>query len=146
MSVPYGAQPQQPLAATATDPHGIAPCFARLANNARKSVRQAALIAASHLEAGEVVEAIVGGRVSGHPAVVVITDRCVLVADEREWKPQVSRLSLDAELRVQGWQDDRTASLTFGIGSQELVVDQIVDRPLAVEMAQRIRYRTGNAG
>ena len=83
---------------------------------------------------------------SGHPAVVVITDRCVLVADEREWKPQVLRLSLDAELRVQGWQDDRTASLTFGIGAQELVVDQIVDRPLAVEMAQRIRYRTGNAG
>ena len=40
-------------------------------------------------------------------------------------------------------QDDRTASLTLLHGGRQLVVDRIADRPLAVEMAQRIRARTG---
>ena len=45
--------------------------------------------------------------------------------------------------KVQGWQDDRTASLTLLHAGRQVVVERIIDRPLAVEMAQRIRARTG---
>jgi hypothetical protein len=93
------------------------------------------------------VEAVVVGKVDGHPAVAALTDRAVVVADARQWRPFARRLALDPGLQVQGWQDDRTASLTLTSTSapmgETVVVDQIADRPLAVEMAQRIRYRTG---
>ena len=95
------------------------------------------------LEADEVVEAVVAGRLDGNVAVVVLTDRALVLADERQWRPVVERFALDAGLQVQGWQDDRTASLTLLHGGRQLVVDRIADRPLAVEMAQRIRARTG---
>ena len=93
-----------------------------------------------------IVRAIVVGKVAGNGAVLALTDRKALLVDDREWRPQVERIALDASLQVQGWQDDRTASLTLVTGGRQLVIDQIVDRPLAVEMAQRIRYRTGTTG
>ena len=85
------------------------------------------------------------GRLGGNGAVLVLTDRQLLLVDDREWSPQVERFVLDASLQVQGWQDDRTASLTLVGGGRQLAIEQIADRPLAVDMAQRIRYRTGTA-
>jgi hypothetical protein len=75
----------------------------------------------------------------------VLTDRALVLADERQWRPATRRLPVDPSLVVQGWQDDRTASLILQSPLGQLVVDQIEDRPLAVEMAQRIRYRTGQS-
>lgn len=95
------------------------------------------------LEDGEVVEAVVAGRLDGHPAVLVLTSGALLLADERQWRPTVERFELAPGLAVQGWQDDKTASLTLVIGSRQVVVDRIADRALAVEMAQRIRTRVG---
>lgn len=84
------------------------------------------------------------GRVEGNHAVAVLTDQALVLADERQWKPMLERFELTPQFQVQGWQDDRTASLTFVVDGRQLVLDQIGDRALAVEMAQRIRYRIGS--
>jgi hypothetical protein len=125
------------------DPNGLGTAYGRLGSAARKTTKVAAVVAGAVIEDGATVEAVVGGRFEGNGAVVVLTDRSLLLVDEREWKPTVERLPLDASLQVQGWQDDRTASLTFVFAGRTLVLDQIPDRELAVEMAGRIRYRTG---
>jgi hypothetical protein len=95
------------------------------------------------LDEQEVVEAVVAGKFEGNGAVLVLTDRSVHLVDDRRWKPFTERLTPDGGLQVQGWQDDRTASLTLVVAGRQYLLDQIPDRPLAVEMAHRIRYRTG---
>jgi hypothetical protein len=134
-----------PVAAPAgpADPNGLGIAAQRLGGSPRKHARIALAVAGAVLEPSEVVEAVVAGRLDDHPAVLVLTDRALVLADERQWRPVVERFALDARLQVQGWQDDRTASLTLLHGGRELVVDRITDRPLAVELAQRIRARTG---
>jgi hypothetical protein len=92
---------------------------------------------------GEQVEAAVAGKVAGNGAVLVLTDRALHLVDDRQWKPTTERFEVNGSLQVQGWQDERTASLTLVVDGRQLVIDQIPDRPLAVEMAQRIRHRTG---
>jgi hypothetical protein len=101
------------------------------------------VVAGAVLPDGETVEAVVAGRVEGHGSVLVLTDRSLVLVDDREWKPLVETIPISSQLEVQGWQDDRTASLTLVAGGRTLVLDQIADRELAVEMAGRIRYRTG---
>jgi len=115
----------------------------RLGNSSRKQARVALAVAGAVLEPDEVVEAVVAGKLSDVPAVLVLTDRALVLADERQWRPVVQRFALDQSLQVQGWQDDRTASLTLLHAGQQIAVERIADRPLAVEMAQRIRARTG---
>lgn len=101
-------------------------------------------VAGAVLRDGEVVEALVVGKFEGNPALLVLTDQALLLVDDRQWKPTTERFTVDAELQVQGWQDDRTASLTLVVAGRQLVVDQIGDRPMAVELAQRIRYRANS--
>ena len=55
-------------------------------------------------------------------------------------------MPVDPELVVQGWQDERTAALTFVAGDRHEVVERIGDRGLAVELAQRIRHLQGVDG
>ena len=95
------------------------------------------------LEDGEAVEAVVAGKLDGNPAVLVLTDRALRLVDERPWRPVSERFTVGGGLQVQGWQDDRSASLTLVSEGRQLVLDQIADRAMAVEMAQRIRYRAG---
>ena len=95
------------------------------------------------LDPGDVAEALVVGRCDGQVAALALTDRALVLVDDRQWKPRVERFTLDASLQVQGWQDDKTASLTLVVGGRQVVVERIADRPVAVEMAQRIRARTG---
>ena len=40
---------------------------------------------------------------------------------------------------MQGWQDDRTASLIFVSEGQSITLSLIADRPLAQELAHRLR-------
>lgn len=101
-------------------------------------------MAGAVLEAGEIVEAVAAGRFENNPAVLVLTDRAVRLCDERQWQPVTERFALDASLQVQGWQDDKTASLTLAVDGRQLMLDRIADRALAVEIAQRIRARTGS--
>jgi len=137
------APPPPPGATGAPDPNGLGLAFGRLGSGARKSAKAAVTVAGALLDEGETVEAVVAGRLEGHGAVVVLSDRSLRLVDDREWRPFHEQLPLGPGLEVQGWQDDRTASLTFVFGGRSLVLDQIPDRELAVEMAGRIRYRAG---
>jgi hypothetical protein len=117
--------------------------FGRLSSGARKTSKVAIVVAGALIGEGETVEAVVGGRLEGHGSVLVLTDRSLLLVDDREWRPFSEAIPVGPQLEVQGWQDDRTASLTLVFNGRSLVLDQIPDRELAVEMANRIRYRVG---
>lgn len=126
------------------DPNGLGAAAGRLGNGARKTAKVALVVAGAVLSDGEVVEAVVAGKLEGNGAVLVLTDQALRLVDDRTWKPVTEKYEVDSGLRVQGWQDDRTASLTLVVAGRQRVLDQIPDRPLAVEMAQRIRYRSGS--
>ncbi len=139
---PQGYAPQAPIGPA--DPNGLGAAAGRSGKGPLKQARTALAVAGAVLQDDEVVEALVVGRFEGNGAVLALTDRSLVLVDDRTWRPATERFPLDATLQVQGWQDDRTASLTIVASGRQLVVDQITDRPLAVELAQRIRYRTGS--
>ena len=126
-----------------TDPHGLGAAMDRLASGSRKTGRAAALVAATRLEVGESVLAAAVGRFQGADAVIVITDRRMLVANDRAWEPDVVPVALEPGLTVQGWADGRNAVLRFERDAVELVVDRIADAEVAREIAGVVRERTG---
>lgn len=140
--MPAAPAPVVPVAG-AGDPNALGQASGRLANSARKQARTALAVAATALTDGELVEAVVVGKLEGNAAVLVLSDRQVVVADDRQWRSRLERFPLGPSLQVQGWQDERTASLTLVTAAGNLVIDHIADRAMAVEMAQRIRSRTG---
>ncbi len=137
-----GGPAPPPFPTGPADPHGLGTAVSRLGNSGRKSAKASLLVAGALLDEGETVECAVAGRFEGEPGAAVLTDRRVLLVNERAWSPSVTILPVDKGLAVQGWQDDRTASLTFSADGRQLVIEQIGDRQLAVEVAGRIRART----
>ena len=133
-----------PPPAGPADPNGLGAAAGRIDKASLKKARTALAVAGAVLDDGEQVEAVVTGQFEGNPGVLVLTDRNILVVDDRPWRPTVERLALDGSLQVQGLQDNRTASLTLVTAARQYVVDQISMRELAVEMAQRIRFRAGS--
>jgi hypothetical protein len=126
------------------DPNGIAALSGRISGGSRRSARAAILVASVLLEDGERAEQLVVGRVGDHPAALVLTDRRLLVVDEREWRPGVTEIPLTPGLVVQGMADDRAASLTFSQhGVQVAHVDHIGDIALAQQLAAAVRSRVG---
>ena len=115
----------------------------RLGGGARRAGKVALAVLATVLDEGDVVAIVVQGRYRGEPAVAALVEGRVIVANDRQWKPDVAEIAVDAELVVHGWQDDRTAALTFVRGDTAEVVERIGDRGLAVEMAHRIRHAQG---
>lgn len=93
------------------------------------------------LEPDELVEAVVQGAYQGHQGVCVLTPTRVVLVNDHEWVPDSRVIPLTTDLLVQGWQDDRTASLIFVTGGQSVTISQIADRPLAQDLAHRIRSR-----
>lgn len=144
--VPGGYPPQgyAPVQQGPADPNQLGVAASRLGNRPRKEARAAFAVAGVSLKDGEVVEALVAGRYQGNPAILLLTDVGLLLVDDRPWKPAVERIEVTSDLQVQGMQD-RAATLTVITSSAQFVVDSIADAPLAVEMAQRIRYRTSIA-
>jgi hypothetical protein len=125
------------------DPHALGAAAGRLSGGARKAGRVALAVAATALDADEAVLTVVQGRVREIPGVAVVTPRRVLLANEREWAPEVISLPVTATLTVQGWQDEKVAALVFTDGETSETIDRIGDRPLAMELAQRIRAAVG---
>ncbi|MGC4050621.1 MAG: hypothetical protein QM757_14690 [Paludibaculum sp.] len=65
----------------------------------------------------------------------------MLLVNEHEWKPDVRSLPLTPDLALQGWQDDRTASLIFLVDGRSITLSLIADRPLALDFAHQLRAR-----
>jgi hypothetical protein len=97
----------------------------------------------SALDEGDVVTMLVQGGVRGYAGVAALLPDKVVLVNERQWKPDVVVLPLDASLTVQGWQDERSAALTFIVDDRHDVVERILDRGLAIEIARRIRHMAG---
>ena len=129
---------------TAEDPHAIGGCVARLGFSAKRNARVAAGISTAILEDGEVAEQLVQGSYLGKNAVAILTDRRLLVVNDREWKPDIRSIALDPALTVSGMGDDRSAALTFsGVGDPVEVSG--IDATHAREFAHRVRTRLGTA-
>jgi hypothetical protein len=122
---------------------GLGAAAELLGFNAKRASKVVLGIASALLRDGEQVEALVAGQLLDQTALAVLTGTRVLVVNDREWRPDVEVIPLEAGLTVQGWQDDRTASLTFVLGSRQVVVDHIADRDSAVAMATAIRAKVG---
>jgi hypothetical protein len=93
---------------------------------------------------GDIVEAIVQGRFRGSAGVVALVGPRVVIVNDRQWKPDTLVVPVSRNLQVQGWQDDRTASLTFVFPEGHERIEAIFDRPLAIDLAQRIRDRAAS--
>ena len=128
------------------DPHQLGLAAARLGSSAKRQAKTALAVASAMLDNGEVVEAVVQGQFEGEPGVVVLTAGRVLLVNEAQWKVGTASIPIDPALTVQGWQDDKVASLTFQAGDRQVTIDSISDRPLAQEMAGRVRARVAEAG
>jgi hypothetical protein len=135
-------EPESPVGLV--DPAELAAAVARLSANAQRAGRVAAAVLSALLHDGEHVDALVQGRYQGHAGVAVLTNERVLLVNDHEWHPDVREVPIVAELVVQGWQDDRTASLVFVSEGQSVTIEMITDRPLAQEMAHLIRARVGD--
>ena len=59
-------------------------------------------------------------------------------------QPRLERRDVIAGLTVQGWQDDRVASLVFQTGGAAVTIDQIAEREMAQRLAASLRSRIPN--
>jgi len=128
------------------DPHAVGQAATRLGGGGRRTGKVSALILAAVLEPEDVVEIVVSGRLRGLNGVGALVGSKVVLVNEREWKPDVLVVPVSAALQVQGWQDDRFATLLFQDGEHQEVLERIPDRLLAIEFAQRVRDRVGASG
>jgi hypothetical protein len=142
--VPGTPFPPAPAPGGVVDPHGIGVAMGRLGGNGRRAGRVALAVLAASLEPGENVVVLAQGQFRGAAGVVALVPGRVLLVNDRQWKPDVVSLAVDPALAVHGWQDDRSASLTFVAGDRHEVVSRILDRGLAIELAQRVREQAGS--
>lgn len=140
-----GVVPEAQREGGVRDPAALDAATSRLSAGARRAALAPLAVVATLLEPGEVAEAVVQGEYQTRPAVVVLTDRRVVVANDRRWAPDARTFALGPHLAVHGWQDDRRATLVFVVDGVGVVVDAISDRPLARDLAQRVRGRCGGA-
>lgn len=134
-----------PVAPQANDPHGVGLQVGRLGNAARRGGKVAFVVAAALLDESERVEVVVQGRYLGSPGAIVVTATRVLVVNDAPWKPAVRSIPLVAGVTVQGWQDERVATILIRYDDEDTTVDRIPDRLIARELANKIRSRVAEA-
>jgi hypothetical protein len=127
------------------DPHALGAAAQRLSGGARRSGKVAMAVLAASLDPGEVVQAVVQGRYRDVTGVAALTEGRVVLVNDREWAPEVTSVPVTSSLTVQGWQDDKVAALVFTDGETSETIDRIGDRPMAMELAQRLRGAVAGA-
>jgi hypothetical protein len=125
------------------DPAGLNPAVGRMLTGSRKTGRAALAVLTTALDDGEKVQIVAQGRYLGANGILALTDRRLLVVNDREWQPDITTVDLAPGLEVKGWQDERRAALVFERDGHQLVTDQIADRELAQEIAREVRARAG---
>jgi hypothetical protein len=128
------------------DPHGLGLAMGRLGSGARRGSKSAGAALGVVLVEGEVVEGLAAGQLFGSNAIAALTNQRLIIVNDREFKPDVIEIQVDASTTVQGWQDDRSAAVLVQGGGQQAQIERIADRPLAMELAQRIRARAAGQG
>jgi len=84
----------------------------------------------------------VTGDMLGHPAAMVVTDRRIVVANGRRWRPVVDTFEFAAGLGVRGRHDGGVAAVTLFDDERLVTVDGIVEVAAAMQLAELIRVRT----
>jgi len=137
--------PEDPAPEGVVDPHGIVPVITRMSAGSLRTGHVALGILSIVLQPDEVVDAVVQGTYQQHVGVAALTNKRLVLVNEHEWSPDVRSILITPELLVQGWQDDRTASLIFIVDGRSITLSLIADRPLAQDMAHRVRARIAQA-
>jgi len=141
-----GFPPEPELPRAILDPNGVGAVVPQMSAGSMRTGRIALGILTGLLDPQEQVEGLVQGVYQSYIAIAALTDTRVLLVNEQEWVPRVRSVPLTADLVVQGWQDDRTASLIFLADGQSITFSGIADRPLAQEFAHRLRARVAGLG
>ncbi|MFT5203449.1 MAG: hypothetical protein ACI9C1_002848 [Candidatus Aldehydirespiratoraceae bacterium] len=141
--VPAQPMPDASSGPGLTDPSGLGAAVGRLSGASRKAGHAAFMVLARSLEEGEQVATVTSCRFRGAPGALALTDRRLLVVNAREWEPDILPVGMEPGLTVKGWQDEKRAALVFVRDGHELVVDQILDRSMAQEIATGVRARAG---
>ncbi len=113
----------------------------RLSGGSRRNATAAALVAATKFTSGEVVETVVAGRYLANDAVVILTNRRLLIANDREWDAEIVSISDLANLGVEGWVERRAATLRLTDGAVAHVIDRINDTSVAETLTTALRAR-----
>jgi hypothetical protein len=138
--------PEPDLGHEVVDPCSLGPAVARMSAAARRAGAVSLGILSTVLLDGEVVEVVVQGTYQHQPAVVALTDRRVVVVNERRWRPDVRSIAVTRDLVVQGWQDERQATLVFASEGRSVSVSAVEDRPLARDLARQLRDKVVATG
>jgi hypothetical protein len=138
--------PPPPVAAVApvaapSDPHALGVAFSRMSNSSKKSSKVVVGIASVVLEPGELVECLVAGKVQELDGLLILTNRRLVVLNDRQYEPDVISFVVDAAVTVRGEAAGTAATLTVSRESTYAQVARITDVQLAQELAQRIRAR-----
>lgn len=141
---PSPPPPPGQAAAPAGDPHGFGNAVARLAPTGRGAAGVAITVAAATLETGERVEALAVGRLEGAPAAAVLTDRRLVLANQREWNPTVASFGVNGALSVQGWEDAQGATMVFTATGRTITFDGVIDKQPAYDLVHRVRARSSS--
>lgn len=128
-----------PVVEVAGDPNGFAAVIARVRPDEAERAAVPICVSGALLRVDEVARGSVTGQMLGCPAVVLLTDRRVIVVNGRRWQPIVDTFDLGPELIVRGRHDRHVALLTFSEGSRLSTVDGITDVDLAVELTELMR-------
>ncbi len=96
------------------------------------------------LETGERVEALALGRFEGAPAAAVLTDRRLVLANQREWDPTVAAFGVNGALSVRGWEDAQGATMVFTAAGRAATFDAVTDKQPAYDLVHRLRARSGS--
>ncbi len=129
-----------------SDPSGLGAAYNQMGMFTKRSSRIAVGVLGVVLDAGEMIEVLVAGRYRGNDGVVALTDRRLVVVNDREWRPDVEELVIVPGTTIQGWQDDRSAAVVIQAPSgATITIDQINEREHAQRLAAAIRARAGTS-
>ena len=131
--------PVAPAHEPISDPHGLEAAVARLAVADQERAAVAIAVCGALLEPDELVAGVVTGQMLGRPAAVAVTDRRVIIANDRRWQPLVDVYRIDSKLVVRGRHDRQVAALSFADMTRLSMIDGITEVELAIELAERIR-------
>ncbi|MEM7288368.1 MAG: hypothetical protein AAF480_18625, partial [Actinomycetota bacterium] len=126
---------------TPADPHNLSAALGQLLGGSRRAAKVPAMAALTALADGEQVEIVLVGRFRGHEAVAILTDRRVLLANSREWDPEIVSVENLSGLEVEGWIERRAATLRLTDGTMAHVIDRINDTSVAETFTTALRAR-----
>lgn len=98
-------------------------------------------MAVTRLVDGETVRYAVGGRFRAKDGVVMLTNRRLIVANDREWDPEVVVIDdLDA-VQIEHWVERRAAILRITADGKAHVVDRINDLEVVETLVESVQNR-----